>query len=336
MLSLEENPRVNHVRQIAEYFEAEIDESYDASIVTMSNDKAKGFISSYQIYPGLLVWVYNIVFQTEFKVNLELAKDGPYYFSYNVKGNFLHRFLSEDKFSDIKQNQHMIVIGRENAAVEIVFPAKKKLEIAVIVLDNNLLGNQNIRNAQRMHTCIQHLFEQVLTDSPFRHIGSIDTATKEYASIVCENKKSDIVGELLTEGAVFNMFASQIEAFNRDINEAPNKSNLMQSELSRITTIGDYILKNLDNSPTVKSISKEFGFSPGKLQKGVKFLYGDTVGRYIFNLRMGEAKRLLEETNRNISEICFMVGLSSRSYFSKVFRERYGINPGLYRNSVGR
>ncbi|MDX1471934.1 MAG: AraC family transcriptional regulator, partial [Flavobacteriaceae bacterium] len=32
----------------------------------------------------------------------------------------------------------------------------------------------------------------------------------------------------------------------------------------------------------------------------------------------------------NISEVVYMIGYSSRSYFSKIFKNKYGISPSKY------
>lgn len=328
MLKLVEDPHVNHVRQMAIYFNAELDEGNDASMLTMDNGHAKGFISSYQLFPGITVWVYNIVFRSDFKVLLELSRNGPFYFSYNVKGYFLHRFLDEKEYTDILQNQNMIVIGSPNAGVEIIFPANENLEIAVIVLDMALLGSVEARNAKRIHQTVQMIFDTVYKKHSFRHLGSIDTQTKIHAAQVCENKNTGLIGSLRTEGAVLNMLASQIHSYTRNLGIV-EKTVLRKSELSRITSLEDYVMGHLNEKHTVAALSSKFGLSSKKLQIGVKFLYGNSVGNYITNLRIGEAKRLLETTNLSCSEVSFLVGFSSQSYFSKLFKNRHGILPSL-------
>jgi AraC-like DNA-binding protein len=314
---------------MAVHFNAELDEGNDASTITMNNKKANGFISSYQVFPGLTVWVYNITFRSDFKVCLELSKGGPIYFSYNVKGHFLHRFLDEEEFSEILQNQHMIVMGDSKAGVEIIFPANIKLEIAVIIIDMKKLDSLDARNAKRLHIKVQRIFQFVYGGQRFRHLGSIDTETKKYASIVCENNDTDLVVGLMTEGAILNMLASQIQAYGRDNGDATVKPILLKSELSRLSSLGDYIMDNLDQNLTVSSLGREFGMSPNKLQIAVKHLYGDSVGQYMTNIRMGLAKHLLEATDLSCSEVSSRVGISSKSYFSKLFKNRYGISPSL-------
>lgn len=334
MLNLEENPASNHVREMAKYFNAELDEGNDASTIAMDNQMAKGFISSYRLFSGLSVWVYNVTFLSDFNVDLGLSEDRPYYFSYNVKGHFFHRFGEQEEFAKILQNQNMVVRGSPVTTVQIVFPANVKLELAIVVIDINLLGNLEIRNAKRISTKVQEIFQTVSKDMPYRYLGKIDSETEKYASIVCENNSTDLVGGLLTEGAVFNMLASQLKAYSEESSTVDRQPSLSRSELSKITSLGAYVVNHLDTKLTIYELSRAFQLSPKKLQMGVKHLYGDTVGNYISNLRMGHAKHLFLTTDMNVSEVCMEIGLSSQSYFSKIFKDRYGVLPSSFRNSV--
>lgn len=334
MLNLEEDPASNHVREMAKYFDAVLDEGNDASTITMDNDKAEGFISSYRIFNGLSVWVYNITFHDDFKVDLGLSEDRPYYFCYNVKGHFLHRFGDQGEFAKILQSQNMIGIGSPETSVQIIFPANIKLEIAVIIVDTKLLGSLDIRNARRIHLNTQKLFKEVPKDRPYRHLGDINLETGQYASIVCENNDVDLVGGLLTEGAVLNMLASQLKAYKEDTSQNGPQHKLTKSELSKITSLGDYVISHLDSKITIHELSVIFQLSPKKLQVGIKHLYGDTIGQYILNLRMGHAKHLFMTTEFNVSEVCHLIGISSQSYFSKIFKNRFGLSPSLYRNRL--
>ena len=332
MIKLKEDPAANHVMEMATYFNAELDRSNDASTITMDNAKAKGFISSYRLFDGLSVWVYNIKFQSDFKIDLGLSVDRPYYFCYNVKGYFLHRFGAQEEFCKILTKQNMIVKGSPETFAQIIFPAKIKLEIAVIIVNVKLLGSLQIRNAKRMHSKIQEIFQKTPNNGPYRHLGEIDLETEKYASIVCENNQVDLIGGLLTEGAVLNMLASQLQAYTHDNLIAP-QPKLSKAELSKIASLGAYVIKHLETKMTIQELSRIFRLSPKKLQIGVKHLYGDTVGHYILNLRLAHAKHLFDTTESNASEVCHQIGLSSQSYFSKIFKNRYGLSPSLYRKS---
>jgi AraC-like DNA-binding protein len=329
LLNLVENSGANHVREMATYFNAELDESNDASTITMDNNIAKGFISSYRIFNGLNVWVYNIKFHSDFKVNLGLSESRPYYFSYTVKGRFLHRFGDREKFADILQNQNMIVRGSPESSVQILFPAGVDLKIAVIILDLNLLENLEIRNTKKIAAKIHEVFDKNPSEKNYRYLGGIDVQTKKFASVVCQNNDHDIVGALLTKGAVFNMLASQIQSFSE--NSSSEKSPLSKAELSKITSLANYATNNYETSLTLRTLSRHFGMSPKKLQAGVKYLYGESVGHYILGLRMGHAIHLFNTTDLNVAEVCARVGIANGGYFSKVFKKRYGKLPSHYK-----
>ena len=195
-----------------------------------------------------------------------------------------------------------------------------------------MLGKLDIRNAKRIHSKTQKIFQHSLGDLPYRHLGEINSETAKYASIVCENNGTDLVEGLLTEGAVLNMLAAQLKAYHENSSVVKTVSTLSKSELSRITSLGDYVLNHLDTKIAIKELSMIFQLSPKKLQIGVKQLYGETVGHYISNIRMGYAKELFLSTELNVSEVCSQIGISSQSYFSKIFKERFGMLPSVFRS----
>ena len=53
--------------------------------------------------------------------------------------------------------------------------------------------------------------------------------------------------------------------------------------------------------------------------------------KYVARIKMEEAKRLMDITPKPIAEIAEYLGVSSQSYFQKVFKNLYGRTPGEYR-----
>ena len=58
---------------------------------------------------------------------------------------------------------------------------------------------------------------------------------------------------------------------------------------------------------------------------------GQTPARYIRNLRLETAKRLLEETTLSAAETAARVGFPDPAHFSRIFRQRYGMSPAVWR-----
>lgn len=78
------------------------------------------------------------------------------------------------------------------------------------------------------------------------------------------------------------------------------------------------------------SLAKRVGLNQNTLQEGFKQLYKKSVNQYIKDSRLEKAKELMETTDLNITEITYQIGINSRSYFSKLFKDKYGMCPKDY------
>jgi transcriptional regulator GlxA family with amidase domain len=67
------------------------------------------------------------------------------------------------------------------------------------------------------------------------------------------------------------------------------------------------------------------------LKRRFKLATGLTLIDYLQNLRIEEAKHLLESTDRAVDEIGFAIGYEDASFFRRLFRRRTGVAPARYR-----
>ena len=98
--------------------------------------------------------------------------------------------------------------------------------------------------------------------------------------------------------------------------------------------ISKMILKDVSKDYSLDMLSAESGLSQAKLQEGFKLLYTRTVTEYIRHVRLEEARDYIRTTEMNISQIVYTIGFSSRSYFSKIFKEKYNITPNQYKKKL--
>ena len=80
---------------------------------------------------------------------------------------------------------------------------------------------------------------------------------------------------------------------------------------------------------SVDKIARASGLSLNRLNDMFKKEMEMTIGRYLTQKRVSNARRLLEE-GTGIPEAAAMSGYSSPSYFSHVFHKHYGISPQEY------
>ena len=78
-----------------------------------------------------------------------------------------------------------------------------------------------------------------------------------------------------------------------------------------------------------------FFLNPDYLARVFKKETGLSIGGYLQDIRMNEAKKLLAHTNVPVNEVAMGVGYDNISYFSHVFREKTGLTPVEYRRRGG-
>ena len=78
-------------------------------------------------------------------------------------------------------------------------------------------------------------------------------------------------------------------------------------------------------------LARELTVSRVQLYRKVKTMTGRSTSAFIRLLRLQKAQLLLTTTELNISEIAYKVGFTDPSYFTRVFREEYGITPSEWR-----
>ncbi len=68
-----------------------------------------------------------------------------------------------------------------------------------------------------------------------------------------------------------------------------------------------------------------------ELKRRFKTATGSTLIEYLQNLRVEEAKRLLESGTVPVDEISFEAGYEDPSFFRRLFKRRTGLSPSQYR-----
>lgn len=107
-----------------------------------------------------------------------------------------------------------------------------------------------------------------------------------------------------------------------------------QVEESRreIQAIMDYIRQHLSEPLQLQDIADQFGFSYSYLSSLISNASNETFTEYLNRIRIEQACRLLQSTNKSISEIALACGYSDSGYFSRIFRKLMGKSPRQYRN----
>lgn len=128
-----------------------------------------------------------------------------------------------------------------------------------------------------------------------------------------------------------NLYQGTKEA-EKEISEA-HLENRDKQFLKQLQAI---IQKNLSYSEFgVEDMGQQIGLSRVQLYRKVKAMTGSSVVDLLRKARLAKARRLLETRSMSVSEVAYEVGFSAPSYFTKCFKEEYGMLPGDVGNVLG-
>lgn len=91
--------------------------------------------------------------------------------------------------------------------------------------------------------------------------------------------------------------------------------------------------KYSDGSLDVDSMSDALKLSRIQLYRKVKALFGLSPIDIIRSFRLSKSAILLKEKRLTVSEVAYECGFSSPSYFTRCFKEKFGVSPSTYQNS---
>lgn len=126
-----------------------------------------------------------------------------------------------------------------------------------------------------------------------------------------------------------------IESFKAWIHHLVHKASeyaaMVSDANSMVGNIKQYIKKNLSEDLSRNQIAENVFLSPDYVSRVFRRETGIQLSEYISQVRMREARRLLENTDLLVGDIAYRTGYDNLAYFSRVFRIRNGVTPAQYR-----
>ena len=84
------------------------------------------------------------------------------------------------------------------------------------------------------------------------------------------------------------------------------------------------------------ALARRAGMSKSTFKRAFTRLFEVSPGQYLLRVRLNAARRLLETTDKLISDIALECGYYDQSHFSRLFQRARGLTPGAYRRAHAR
>lgn len=118
------------------------------------------------------------------------------------------------------------------------------------------------------------------------------------------------------------------ERFSGELKIRPTGVTLNSVDERFVKQVMACIEENLGNEfYSVEELARSVGFSRSQLHRKLKALADKSPNQLIREFRLTRAKELLEQRAASVSEIAYEVGYSNVSYFSKSYKDMFGLSP---------
>jgi len=278
--------------------------------------------------------------------NVRLEEDLEIIFKSNLASPIEFIFISEGaiKFSS---NGHKDFISLERYQNIIISPEKKARRRYILAKDTNIrvnfirvLRKEYFKKRNNNLTYLNEILQSVFNDRdgklPYNHMGSYNLKIADQVKALNNVADSGIIRSLSVEGRLYLILAMQLMEHHNFENNEVLPDSLSKADIKKIHELSGFIVDYTADDLSVSRLSSISGLSPKKLQMGFRLLYSKSVNEYVRHIKLEIARDQLKSTDLSVSEIVYKIGFKSRSYFSKIFYEKYKILPTEYRNTLKR
>ncbi len=287
-----------------------------------------GYIKTSEFDNGIAVIELNGIFPEVFR------------FGYKIKDSYLTRivFNLNSSITYRKANREETALGRFDSVLHACydetsfFSIPPNAPVSLFLLD---IQGDSFAKKMTAHDSDGSLEMKDFLGAIERkeHLFSKGSFTLEINSLITNfqgNTYSGPMRYIYQEAKANEIIIERIRQYIDD-QQGNRPALLRKSTIKSIERAAQWISGNLDTKKTIVELAREVGLSANTLQMGFRHQFGCSVNDFIVSAKLKKAIELLENGELNITEITYELGIGSKSYFAKIFSERYGVSPSEYR-----
>jgi len=296
----------------------------------LNDDIGRGLINVYKVSDELYGLKVNVSFYQDTLIEMQNRYKSLIDFIYCLEGSVEQSFSKDRGYFKVGFRQNCLIKRQKNKSNFLRIPASTNLKMSYLLFSSSDERASDKEQPSVLWARTKDLGKFIEAKNGYRYLGRVCFRTAEYVRVMMNKSVDNITDILYIEAAILNIMASQIGRYQADTKGEYANSPIRPSEIDKIFALQAFINDNISENLQIDRLSRLSGLNASKLQMGFKYLYDNNVASYITQKRVETAAQLMESKEMTISEIVYAVGFSSRSYFSKIFKNHFGIKPSHY------
>ena len=231
---------------------------------------------------------------------------------------------------------------------EIIFVAYGKMEITLegsllllsagdfIIIPSRVRHGITPKNNKGAFSYLNIMFKGELSPSIVKNVYSLNTKELDILRTIQDEQDNTTKNSDKVTLTLLNLLILLLERRSNKLIEIPHyMRNRVRYKNEVVNQVLDYLVHHYAAPLNCEILASKQGVSATHLRRLVKQVTATTLSQHLINIRMHVAQHLLLESTKNINEIADKVGYSSFTHFCKVFKQKVGVTPKQYANSIG-
>lgn len=289
-----------------------------------------GYFKAFDFDNGITVYEIDCTLKKDLHIIFETSDVQPLFILFNREETIFRQFEDSKKNQPINHLESVMVSANLQNPGAFIIPGGQSSCFFACLIDRKAFEEKIEAFIAEMPKDLVPIFRDLNGVNSYYTKGyfSLDIAKfiEEYTTTELEG----FMRHVFLEGKIYEIITHYLKQFLDDTKDPSSRTILRQNTVDKIEEASNIIQNELEVLGSIMSLAKRVGLNQNTLQEGFKQLYKKSVNQYIKDSRLEKAKELMETTDLNITEITYQIGINSRSYFSKLFKDKYGMCPKDY------
>lgn len=296
---------------------------------SLSDFHGHGYIKAFDFDYGLSVYEFDCTFEQPLTIHFEKEVVQPLLILFNREEPIAHSFR-DSEYNEVNKLESLMVCAGTNFTNTFRFESGKSVCFLMLSINRKEFEEKIDAFLEEMDNSLETIFKDANGITQLYQKGHYSLDIAKFIEEFTTTELTGFMRHVFLEGKAYEILTHFLRQYHDDAEDPTNRKILRQSTVEKIEMATDIIENELDSLGSIMSLAKRVGLNQNTLQEGFKKLYNKSVNQYIKDVRLERAQKLMESTDLNITEITYRLGINSRSYFSKLFKERFGVSPKDY------
>lgn len=272
----------------------------------------------------------------DFKIITQCGKKHPAIFNFTISGNVSHDFGPfEEKYQSTPLTG-AISICPNSCDQTITLEKGYAADLCMILIDRESYRRWFETHFNEVNEKIAHLFKIDHLDRPTIYYGNFSLAIAQCIQEIKNAPYDGLIKSIHAESRTLEILMLQLHQYKEDETVQAGQISLKPYDVEQLKTAYELLKNNILNPPNIPDLARQVGLNQNKLKRGFKLLFNKTVGESIRNFRLEAAREMMDTADFPVQEISYKVGYINQGYFSKRFRQKFGVLPKDYIKGVKR